>query len=167
MSTVKQPLGDRRRETIPVVRLQMIREGDIPYSRKPVGNSSVAAEIFQSYLAGADREYFIVLLLDNKHRINAINVVSIGSLTTAIVHPREVFKPAVMANAAAVILGHCHPSGDPAPSSEDFQLTKRLVEAGELMGIPVLDHIVVGQGQHVSFADRGLMSKALEARERK
>jgi DNA repair protein RadC len=124
----------------------------------------VAAEIFQSYLAGADREYFIVLLLDNKHRINAINVVAVGSLTTALVHPREVFKPAVMANAAAVILGHCHPSGDPAPSSEDFQLTKRLVEAGELMGIPVLDHIVIGQGQHVSFADRGLMSKAREGR---
>lgn len=141
---------------ISVVRVQMVREGRFPGHPGPVRNSSDAAEILRSYLAGADREYFVVLLLDQKHRVNALNLVSVGTLTMAVVHPREVFKPAVLGN-AALILGHNHPSGDPEPSNEDRELTRRLVSAGELLGIDVLDHIVIGEREHVSFADRGMI----------
>jgi DNA repair protein RadC len=146
------------RKRISIVRLQLIREGSLPYSRKPVRNSSDAARILQSYLAGADREYFVVLLLDAKHRVEALNVAAIGSLTASIVHPREVFKPAVIMSAASIVLGHNHPSGDPSPSRQDMVLTQRLVQAGDLLGIKVLDHIIIGDGAYISFADRGLIS---------
>ena len=142
---------------ISVVRLLMIREGSLPYGRNPVRNSSDAARILRSYLAGADREYFVVLLLDAKHRVNGLNVVAIGSLTATIVHPREVFKPAVIMSAASIVVGHNHPSGDSSPSRQDMALTQRLVQAGDLLGIKVLDHIIVGDGAYISFADRGLI----------
>lgn len=150
------PLAQGRRD-ISVVRVQMVREGRFPGHPGPVRNSSDAAGILRSYLAGADREYFVVLLLDQKHRINALNLVSVGTQAMAVVHPREVFKPALLGAAAAAILGHNHPSGDPEPSSEDRELTRRLVSAGEILGIDVLDHIVIGEREHVSFADRGMI----------
>ena len=149
--------GSPGRKPITVVRIQMVREGTFPYSPNAVSQSSDAAKIIQTYLAGADREYFVLLLLDGKHRVNALNVVTIGSLTAALVHPREVFKPAILANAASVIVGHNHPSGDPEPSREDLALTERLVKAGELMGIRVLDHLIVGEDRFVSLADRGII----------
>ncbi len=164
MSREKQSLSNAPRDAISIVRIQMVREGSFPYSPNPVRNSSDAAKIFQAYLAGADREYFVILLLDGKHRVNALNVVSVGSLTCAIVHGREVFKPAVVSNAASVILSHNHPSGDVSPSPEDVALTRRLVKAGEVLGIKVLDHIIIGEGQYMSFADRGMISPGQEER---
>jgi DNA repair protein RadC len=101
--------------------------------------------------AGADREEFVVVLLDAKHRPIGVNTVSIGSLTASIVHPREVFKPAIAGSSAALLLAHNHPSGDPAPSAEDVELTKRLREAGELLGIRVVDHVILGDSRHYSF----------------
>ena len=86
----------------------------------------------------------MVILLDRKNAPIGLNTVSIGSLTASVVHMREVFKPAILANAAAILCGHNHPSGDPTPSREDRALTQRLVEAGKLLGIAVLDHIVLG-----------------------
>jgi len=162
MSREKQNLSHAPRDAISIVRIQMVREGSFPYSPNPVRNSSDAAKIFQAYLAGADREYFVALLLNGKHRVNALNVVAIGSLSAALVHGREVFKPAVIANASSVILSHNHPSGDVSPSPEDIALTRRLVKAGEVLGIKVLDHIIIGEGQYMSFADRGLISHASE-----
>lgn len=153
------PPAAPRRKNIPIVRLQMVREGRFPYSPGAVRTSADAARIFQSYLEGADREHFLALMLDQKNRVNALNVVSIGSLTTAIVHPREAFKPAVIANAASIIFAHNHPSGDPHPSREDEEMTKRLNEAGEILGIKVLDHIVVGEGQYFSFGDQGRLPR--------
>lgn len=146
------------RDSIAVVRIQMVREAGFTYRHQPVSQSSDAAKILQTYLAGADREYFVLLLLDGKHRVNALNVVSIGSLTGTLVHPREVFKPAILANAAAVIMGHNHPSGDPDPSREDRELTDRLVQAGRLLGITVLDHVIVGEERFFSFADHHLIA---------
>jgi DNA repair protein RadC len=148
---------------ISVVRIQMVRDGVFPYSTKPVRNSADAAQIIRSFLAGADREYFVALLLDGKHRVNALNLVAAGSLTSALIHPREVFKPAILANADCVIVvGHNHPSGDPSPSQDDLALSIRLVQAGEMLGIKVLDHIIVGDGDYISFADRGLISSNRE-----
>lgn len=111
-------------------------------------------------LAQADREHFVVLHLNSKNMLLAKETVSIGSLNSSIVHPREVFRGAVMHGSAAIILAHNHPSGDPTPSNEDKILTSRLCEAGELLGIRVLDHIIVGGSWYLSLADKGNMTEA-------
>ncbi len=103
------------------------------------------------------KEYFLALLLDGKNRIIRRVQISEGSLNQSIVHPREVFSPAVKESAAALILVHNHPTGDPAPSQEDIAITRRLKEAGQIMGIAVLDHIIVGDGEYISFVERGLL----------
>jgi DNA repair protein RadC len=117
-------------------------------------------DIFRHYyplLRDIRHELFKAVLLDAKHRVIRDLTVSEGSLTVSIVHPREVFNLAVRESAAAVIFVHNHPSGDPQPSEEDHALTGRLSAAGEILGIRVLDHIVIGDGTYVSFADQGWM----------
>jgi DNA repair protein RadC len=99
------------------------------------------------------RESFFVLLLDGRHRILSFRVVSTGSLQSSVVHPREVFAPAIREGAAAIVVAHNHPSGDPTPSAEDRDVTERLREVGQLVGIEVLDHVVVGVERYFSFAD--------------
>jgi DNA repair protein RadC len=103
------------------------------------------------------REHFLVLLLNARHEVMGRETVSVGSLNASIVHPREVFRPAVVASAAATVLVHNHPSGDPEPSEEDLSITKRLVEAGELLGISVLDHVIVASRGIVSLRARQLL----------
>lgn len=122
---------------------------------------SSSRDLFDHYHPGLRdlrHEIFKVVLLDAKHAIVRDATVSAGSLTLSIVHPREVFTMAVRESAAAVIFLHNHPSGDPTPSQEDRVLTARLVSAGEVLGIRVLDHIVVGDGRYVSFADQGWLT---------
>ena len=110
-----------------------------------------------SKLRKESREHFLVLLLNARHEVMGQETVSIGSLNASIVHPREVFRPAVVASAAATVLVHNHPSGDPEPSEEDLSITKRLVEAGELLGIQVLDHVIVASRGVVSLRARQLL----------
>ncbi|MCA9463156.1 MAG: DNA repair protein RadC [Nitrospira sp.] len=115
-------------------------------------------DLFQHYypiLRDIRHEMFKAVLLDAKHRLIRDLTISEGSLTVSIVHPREVFNLAVRESAAAIIFVHNHPSGDPQPSEEDHALTRRLLEAGEILGIRVLDHLVIGDGRYVSFADEG------------
>ena len=115
-----------------------------------------AASVFahvRGRLPQLDREVFLALLLDGRNRLRTEVCVSEGTLTTALVHPREVFAPAIRDRAAALILVHNHPSGDPTPSSEDVALTDRLRQVGEVVGIRVLDHVVVGHGRYVSLAE--------------
>jgi len=104
-----------------------------------------------STLKGKKKEHFLVLLLDTRNRLIRTSTVSMGSLDSSVVHPREVFKEAISASAASVIFVHNHPSGDPEPSEDDVELTRRLVEAGKLLGILVLDHVIVGDGTFVSL----------------
>lgn len=104
-----------------------------------------------------DREHFKALLLNTKNQILNVITVSIGSLNASIVHPRELFKDAIKVSAAAVVLVHNHPSGDPTPSREDVEVTKRLIEAGKIIGIDVLDHVVIGNGRWVSLKDKCLI----------
>lgn len=103
------------------------------------------------------KEYFLILLLDGKNRIIREEQVSEGSLNQSIVHPREVFNPAIRESAAAIILVHNHPSGDPTPSREDLDISKRLKDAGDILGIRVLDHIIVGDNAYKSFVEQGLL----------
>ncbi len=111
-------------------------------------------EMFSGMLKDAAKEHFITLHLDGKNRISCFDPVSIGSLNQSVVHPREVFATALKSCAAAIILLHNHPSGDPKPSREDSNLTRRLKEIGDLIGIPVLDHIIIGD-MYYSFAEHG------------
>ncbi len=122
---------------------------------EPLRGSGDVYAHFRERLASEPREHFYAVLLDNKHRKIKDVSVSQGSLTASIVHPRDVFTPVVRESAAAVIFVHNHPSGDPTPSKEDLEITRRLREVGELMGVRVLDHIVVGKGRYVSFVDDG------------
>jgi DNA repair protein RadC len=109
-------------------------------------------------LRGCDREHFWALALNTKNRLIRTVEVSIGSLNASVVHPRELFKEAVRLSAASVVIVHNHPSGDPSPSGADIQLTRRLTKAGDVLGIEVLDHVIVGDGgAHASLRELGLM----------
>jgi len=105
----------------------------------------------------ADKEHFLLLAMNNKNRVNGFKVVSTGSLTASLVHLREVWRTALHLCAAAVVFVHNHPSGDPAPSQEDQEITRRLKETGDMLGIRVLDHVVLGNDRFFSFTDRGLL----------
>ncbi len=104
-----------------------------------------------------DREHFVVLYLDRKGGLIVKENVSVGGLHSSIVHPREVFKTAVRRSAASIILAHNHPSGDPAPSREDIDITRRLMEAGQIMGIEILDHVIIGENKYCSLKEKGLI----------
>lgn len=123
---------------------------------------SNSRDIFQRYRAqfySVNKEYFLSLQLNSKNQLIREVLVSIGSLSTSVVHPREVFSPAVRDSTAALVLLHNHPSGDPSPSREDRELTQRLCRAGKILGIRILDHIVLGNDDYFSFADAGLIDE--------
>ena len=142
---------------IPIYRVTLVREATLDYYGK-LGKSADAGHLLRRYLDGADREHFVAIMLDKKNQVIGINTASVGSLDSSIVHPRELFKPAILSNAAALVLGHNHLSGNPAPSAEDLTITRRLVEGGKLLGIQILDHIIIGSGsQYYSFADEGVL----------
>lgn len=123
----------------------------------PLRSSEDVYRHFREHLEKEKREIFYVVLLTNKNRKIGDVKISEGSLTASLVHPREVFNPVIRESAAAVIFVHNHPSGDPAPSPEDLEITRRLKEVGELMGVRVLDHVVIGHERYFSFSDRGML----------
>ena len=128
--------------------LKIVRERRSGYGLlRRFRSSADVHEAFREHFGLLDREEFVVLLLDAKNAFIGFNVPSIGSLTSSLVHSREVFKPAVLSNAAAMILVHNHPSGDPVPSQEDVHITRRIQEIGEVFDIRVLDHIIFGEGK--------------------
>jgi DNA repair protein RadC len=128
--------------------------GAPPPSRSPLRAPERVFRLLEPELRGLSRETFHVLLLDGKHALLRRELVSVGTLTSSLVHPREVLRPAVREAAAAVICAHNHPSGDPEPSPEDLAVTRRLILAGKTLGIPLLDHVVIGTGRFVSLRDR-------------
>lgn len=128
-----------------------------PASRVEVTSPEQAAALLVPRLADADRERCVAALLDTKHRLLEVVLVSVGSIDHTFMAPREVFRDALLANAAALVLAHNHPSGDPEPSRDDELLTRRLTRAGELVGVELLDHLVVGGERWVSLARRGVL----------
>jgi len=104
-----------------------------------------------------DREHFKAVFLNTKHHVITVETISVGSLNSSLVHPRELFKNSIKRSAAALILAHNHPSGDPTPSIEDIEITRRLVEVGNIIGIQVLDHIVIGESSFVSLKEQGVI----------
>ncbi len=142
---------------IPRWKTALVREGAIPVEWKQIRSPSDVFNAVRDYLADADREYFLTLMLSSKNNITGVNVASIGTLNSSLVHPREVFKAAILANAAAVVLIHNHPSGIPDPSNEDLEITRRLVEASKIIGIEVLDHLIIGDGCWASLKEKGIL----------
>jgi DNA repair protein RadC len=125
--------------------------------RPEVTSPEAAAEVLVPPLRDRDRERCVAALLDTKHRLLDVVTVSVGSIDHTFMAPREVFRDALLANASAVVLAHNHPSGDPEPSRDDELVTRRLVRAGELVGVEVLDHLVVGGDRWISLARRGVV----------
>lgn len=124
---------------------------------QPLRSSREVLRHFQPLLDGFKKECFWTVLADGKSRVLKLVRISEGSLTASLVHPREVFRAAVREAAAGVLCVHNHPSGDPQPSQDDILLTRRLVESGRIVGIPVLDHVIIGGRRHFSFADQGML----------
>lgn len=145
--------------SIPGFRIALVREPGVKLAERPqVRVPAEAAPLFAQYIAEADREVFVVAMLTVRHRLIGVHTVSVGCLTGALVAPREVFKPAILSGSAALLLAHNHPSGDPEPSAEDIALTRRLTSAGQLLGIEILDHLVIGEaGRFVSLRERGVL----------
>ena len=135
-------------------RLELSSDGP---TGRPLDTAESAGQAALRHLARRKKEHFIILLLDSRHRVLRVAEISVGSLDMSIVHPRETFREAITASAAAIILAHNHPSGDPTPSPEDLDLTRRLMEAGRLLGIPVLDHIIVGGSRWISLQTQGFL----------
>jgi len=149
---------EKYQESIQIVSIQMVREKNlmVEYNEK-INSPGTAVTIVKKFLQDKDREYLIVLSLDTKNKVNALSVVSIGSLNSSIVHPREVFKIAILSNAASIIISHNHPSGDTTPSTEDLNITKRLKECGKILGIDLVDHIIIGNEKYLSFKEEGIL----------
>ncbi|HEX6885830.1 MAG TPA: DNA repair protein RadC [Planctomycetota bacterium] len=125
--------------------------------RRALRGPRAVFELLAPHAAGLEQETFWSLLLDGKQRLKRLVPITSGTLTASLVHPREVFRGAVRAAAAALIVVHNHPSGDPEPSAEDLAVTERLRQAGAVLGIPLLDHVIVGAGEFVSLRERGLL----------
>ena len=144
---------------IPGFRIALVREPGVKLAERPqIRVAAEAAPLLAQYIGDTDREVFAVALLTVRHRVLGLHTVSVGCLTSSLVHPREVFKPAILAGSAALLLVHNHPSGDPDPSAEDIALTRRLAAAGQLLGIEILDHLILGEaGRFVSLRERGVM----------
>jgi DNA repair protein RadC len=137
--------------------LKMVKENstlyEIPVIKSPTEVYQAAKQLLT--LHEEPEEHFCILCLNTKNKIVGVHTISIGSLNATIVHPREVFKAAMLNNANGIICLHNHPSGDPKPSREDIETTKRLVEAGEIIGIKVLDHVIIGDGRYISLKEQG------------
>ena len=136
-------------QNIEIVKIKMVKDRELrnEYDQK-IGTPFSLYKILRTLLEEEDRENFLVISLDTKNHINGINVISTGTLNSSLVHPREVFKMAILNNSNSIIIAHNHPSGDTEPSNEDIKVTDRLVECGKILGIEVLDHIIVGDGYY-------------------
>ena len=142
---------------INIVSIKMVKESSFLYQTRQILSPNDAYEMIKEQLEGLDREQFIIACLNTKNEPTNISVVSVGSLNKAIVHPREVFKTAILSNAASIMAFHNHPSGETTPSQQDIQLTHRLYEAGELLGIKLLDHLIIGDGTFTSLKEKGYL----------
>lgn len=148
----------RHSETIDIVSVKLIRDSSIEYKGMRLSTPRDAAMLVRGFLEDCDREKMILCCLDTKNQPTAIHTVSMGSINSSIVHPREIFKVGILSNSNAIIIAHNHPSGDIKPSSEDINITRRIKEAGKILGIDLIDHIIIGNDERfVSFKEIGII----------
>ena len=142
---------------INIVSIKMVKESSFQYLARQILSPNDAYEMIKEQLEGLDRGQFIIACLNTKNEPTNITVVSVGTLNKAIVHPREVFKTAILSNASSIMAFHNHPSGDTTPSQHDIELTQRLYEAGNLLGIKLVDHLIIGDGTFTSLKEQGYL----------
>ncbi|WP_321166101.1 JAB domain-containing protein [Bacillus sp. FJAT-28004] len=140
-----------------VVSLKLVKESTLSYRTNVIRNPKDAFEIAKEFIGDEDREHCILICLDTKNKINCIQTIGIGSLNSAIVHPREVFKIAILSSSASVIFAHNHPSSDCTPSQQDREITERIKKAGEIIGIELIDSIIVSEENYYSMKEHCLM----------
>jgi DNA repair protein RadC len=141
---------------IPVYHIELVCDRHVKFdSRHSINNSDDVVALLKDELLKSDREKLLSLMLNTKNIVIGLDVVSIGNLNTSVAHPREIMKSAVLASAASIILAHNHPSGDPAPSREDHEMTERMSKACEILGIKLLDHIIIAEQGTYSFRNAG------------
>ena len=140
---------------IDIVKIKMVKESSVKYENRRIKNPWDAYKIFNDYIDDSNKEMFVLMCLNNKTEPTHISTISIGSVNESIVNPAEVFKVALLSNANRIIVCHNHPSGDPKPSEADRRITERLHNAGEIIGIKLLDHFVIGDGVYYSFKENG------------
>lgn len=125
------------------------------FDQQQIKSPEIAAEVARHYIGDEDREVFLVICLDTKNKINAIHRAHVGSINATVIHPREIFKCALLNNSFSLLCFHNHPSGDPTESPEDIAVTKRLKECGLILGVEVIDHIIIGKNRFVSLREKG------------
>jgi len=135
------------------VSIKLVKEVELDYGIDSVVSPVDVSKVLHKYIGDSDREMLVVICLDVKNNINSINTVSVGILNYSLSHPREVFKAAILSNSAAIILGHNHPSGDTQPSFDDIKVTERMEKAGDILGIELLDHVIIGGDSFYSLKD--------------
>ena len=140
-----------------VVSVKLVRESSVMYEPRYINTPQDAVHLVEDFLAYSDREKVVAICLDVKNQPTAISTISMGTLNSSLVHPREVFSEAVINSASSIILVHNHPSGETEPSREDIALRNRLDECGKILGIRILDHIIIGDGEFYSFKEEGLL----------
>lgn len=147
--------SSKHAKRVQIVQVKLVREKSMLYKERKIRSPHDAYILMQELIGDADREHFVVLCLDTKNQPTCIQVVHIGSLNASIVHPREVLKSALLSNTASILVGHNHPSDNPTPSQEDIDVTERLKEAGKILGIDLLDHLIICSDSFISLKEKG------------
>lgn len=142
---------------VDIVSIKMVKDSSIKYANRQIGSPFEAFILVKDLLEGCDREKLLAICLDTKNQPTNISVVSVGSVNASIVHPREVFKTAILSNSSKIMLAHNHPSQILKPSSEDKLITKRIQDSGEILGIELLDHIILGDNEYFSFKENCIL----------
>lgn len=158
MGRRRQPSLIMKAKRVDIVSVKLVKESSLLYAERRISSPDAAVPLLRKFLEDVDREHFMIMCLNTKNEPTAIHTVSVGTLNSTHLHPREVYKAAILENSACIILAHNHPSGDPTPSKEDIEITGRLKDAGKIIGIEVLDHVIIGEnGRFVSLKEKCLM----------
>ncbi len=152
------------KKSISIYRVSLVKDESVSFGNVRLFNSQQAQALIQNLIlmkGQPDREQFVVVLLNAKNEMIGLNIVSVGGLSSAAVHPREVLKPAILANSAAMILSHNHPSNDLEPSHDDIAITRKIIRAAEIVGIKIHEHLIINteDDRYFSFADQGIISR--------
>ena len=150
-------MKENHAKRVNLVSLKVIKESSVLYSNRRISTPIEAVNLLRNLLEDCDREKMLVCCLNTKNEPTNISVVSIGSLNSSIVHPREVFKTAIISNSASILIAHNHPSGNSTPSKEDINITERIKKSGEIIGIKMIDHIIIGENSYTSLKEDGII----------
>lgn len=139
------------------IRIENIKENESKLNTDPITNPKHAVELIRGKIITYSKEHFIIMSFDTRNKVIGVDNISLGTLSASMVHPRETFEAAIKRHAAQIIAAHNHPSGDCHPSEEDIKITKRLIEAGKIMGIEVVDHLIISEDNYYSFKEKGMI----------